>query len=61
MLFTLNSSNSTGAYLVGMSQFSFHSVMGWNIRFLQNQLDMSCNQVLHTWNRLCMEDIEHKG
>ena len=45
-----------------MSQFGSHSVMGWNIRFLQSQFGMSCNQVMHTRNRLCMEDIhvEHK-
>ena len=56
----LNSSNSTVAYIVGMSQVGSNSVMGWNIRYLQSKFGMSCNQVMHTWNRLCMEDTEHK-
>ena len=56
----LNSTNATVAYIVGMSQFGAHSVLGGNIRLLQTQFDMSIASVLKEWNRVCREEEEMK-
>ena len=56
----LNSPNTTVAYIVGLSQFGIHSVLGCNIRLLQTQYAMCTAKLLHTWDLICMEEEENK-
>ena len=56
----LNSLNTIVSYVVGMSQFGSHSVLGCNIRYLYSKFDMSCNEVMKSWNHICLEDFDNK-